>query len=66
MNYMLWKRLDALLLKLPVLLLIAALFYALAGCTQSTVPGQTTPTAHPSLTASPQVQQTPFPGGHLC
>lgn len=61
MNYTLWKRLHALLLKLPVLFLMLPLIYSLAGCTQSTAPGQTTPTAHPSLTASPQVQQTPSP-----
>lgn len=61
MNMLSWKRLDALHLKLPVLLLITSLIYALAGCTQSSVPGQATPTAHPSLTVSPQVQQTASP-----
>jgi hypothetical protein len=61
MTYLSWKRLNPLLLKLPVLLLMTSLIYGLAGCAQSTVPGQATPTAHPSLTASPQVLQTPSP-----
>ena len=63
MNGTLWKRLDALPLKLSALLLMISLTSSLAGCAQSTAPGQTTPTPHPSLTASPQVQQTASPVG---
>lgn len=61
MNYGSGTRLQALLLKLSVALIMASLSYVLASCAQSAVPGPTTPTARPSLTASPQVQQTPSP-----
>lgn len=61
MNYLLRIRFDALLLKLSMMLLMISLSYSLASCSQSTVSGQATPVAHPSLTVSPRVQQTASP-----